>query len=177
MADFVPFLYKNRLGVAWPRVTSFLSALREEKGATLPVGVAGFCWGGLHAIKLTHDAADTKTASGQPLADAAFAAHASNVTIPQDIDAVKIPLSIANGDDDGVMSINQVLQIKEILSRRSNLDTEVIVYPGAKHGFAVRASRAKPDSQENRQAEEAEKQAIAWFQCQFKAVKEKYSGL
>lgn len=177
MADFVPFLYRNRLGVAWPRVTTFLSALREEKGATLPVGVAGFCWGGLHAIKLTHDAADTKTASGRPLADAAFAAHASNVTIPQDIDAVKMPLSIANGDDDGVMSIKQVLQIKEILSRRSDLDTEVVVYPGAKHGFAVRASRAKPDSQETRQAEEAENQAIAWFQRQFKAVEEKYSGL
>lgn len=173
MIDFVPFLIRNRLGVAWPRVTAFLSALREDKGATLPVGVAGFCWGGLHAIKLTHDDPGSKTAKGQPLADACFAAHASSVTFPQDIEAVKIPLSIANGDDDAVMSIQQVEQAKKILANKSDVDSEVVVYPGAKHGFAVRASKAVPDSQETRQAEEAEKQAIAWFQRQFAAVKQK----
>ena len=171
MADFLPFLYRNRFGVSWPRVTKFLKDLREEKDQIkLPVGIAGFCWGGLHAIKLSHDTPDTKTADGRPLADAIFTAHPSNVSVPQDIEHVKRNLSIAIGDDDGVMGIKQVREAEAILARKTDVESEVVVYPGAKHGFSIRASRAKPDSKETRQAEEAEKQAIAWFQRNFAAV-------
>ena len=108
MFGFIPFLYRNRFGVAWRRVTTFLKALREDKGATLPVGIAGFCWDGLHGVKLSQDNADTKLADGRPLADAFFVAHPCNLTIPQDITDVKGSLSIAIGDDDGVMPIKQV---------------------------------------------------------------------
>lgn len=171
MLDFVPFLFRNRLAVCWPKVTKFLRELREEKGATLPVGIAGFCWGGLHAVKLSHDTAETRTESGRPLADAFFTAHPSNLTVPSDIEAVKRSLSIAIGDDDGVMGIKQVREAETILNNKNDVDTEVVVYPGAKHGFSIRASRAKPDSKETRQAEDAEKQAIAWFQRHFQAVR------
>ncbi|KAK4693359.1 carboxymethylenebutenolidase, partial [Lecanoromycetidae sp. Uapishka_2] len=146
-------------------------ALREDKGATLPVGVAGFCWGGLYAIKLTHDTTDAKTAGGRPLADAFFVAHPSNLTIPQDIADVKGNLSIAIGDDDGVMGIKQFRAAQNILADKKDLDSELVIYPGAKHGFSIRASRAQPDSKQTKQAEEAEKQATSWFQRHFEGAK------
>ena len=79
-------------------------------------------------------------------------------------------LSYAIGDDDTVMNMQQVRQLQKVLNDKQEVDSEVVIYPGAKHGFAVRASRTKPDAQETIQAEEAEKQAIAWFQRQFAAV-------
>jgi dienelactone hydrolase len=173
MLDFLPFLYRNRWSVCWPIVTKFLKDLREDKNTTIPVGIAGFCWGGLHAIKLTHNITEIKTESGRPLADAFFAAHPSSVNVPQDIGAVKQNLSIAIGDDDGVMVIKQVQEAKTILNAKNDIDSEVIIYPGAKHGYSIRASRAIPDSKETKQAEEAEKQAIAWFQRQFEVIRSK----
>lgn len=170
MFDFVPFLIRNRFSVAWPRVTGFLKALQAHNDEGSPVGIAGFCWGGLHAIRLTHETAEATSASGHPLADAVFTAHPSSVDVPTDINNVARNLSIAIGDDDPVMGMKQVRQAKAILAGKSNIDTEVIIYPGAKHGFSIRASRAKPDSTETQQAEEAEEQAIAWFRRQFNAL-------
>ena len=154
-------------------MTSFLKALREDKGATLPVGIAGFCWGGLHGVKLSQDNADTKLADGRPLADAFFVAHPSSVSVPQDIADVKRNLSIAVGDDDGVMPLKQTQAAQKILEGKGDVESEVVIYPGAKHGFSIRASRWQPDSKETKQAEEAENQAIAWFRRQFEAVKQK----
>ncbi|MCJ1476743.1 hypothetical protein MMC13_005412 [Lambiella insularis] len=173
MFDFLPFMYRNRFGVSWPRVTKFLKELREDKRTALPVGIAGFCWGGLHAIKLTHSNADTRTTDGRPLADAVFTAHPSNADVAQDFGNIQGNLSMAIGDDDGVMGIKQVREAQEVLRGKTNVESEVIVYPGAKHGFSIRASRAIPDSKETKQAEEAEKQAVTWFQRQFEAVKHK----
>ena len=122
---------------------------------------------------LTHkDREDTKTATGRHLVDASFAAHPSSVSLPTDIEKVAIPLSIAVGDQDAVMPLKQTELAKEILANKKDLDTEIVVYPGARHGFSVRASRSKPDSKETRQAEEAEQQAIAWFQKHFKAIRQ-----
>jgi dienelactone hydrolase len=139
----------------------------------MPVGVAGFCWGGLHTIRLSHNTADTTTENGQPLADAFFTAHPSSVSVPQDVEAIARSLSVAIGDDDAVMGIKQVREMQALLERKKDTVTsEVVIYPGAKHGFAVRASRAIPDSKETQQAQEAETQAVAWFQKQFETWKQ-----
>lgn len=163
-------MYRNRYVVCWPRITSFLQGVRQDRGAFLPVGLAGFCWGGLYTIKLAQDTAETRTVSGRPLADAFFTAHPSNVTIPMDIDNVDRNLSIAVGNKDMVMGIGQTQKAKAILAAKQNVDSEIVVYPGAGHGFSVRASKVIPDSMETRQAEEAEQQAITWFQRQFNAI-------
>ncbi|KAF5584633.1 dienelactone hydrolase family [Fusarium subglutinans] len=113
--------------------------------------------------------AETKLASGHALADAVFTAHPSSVDAIPDIGNVARPLSIAIGDDDPVMGMKQVRQAQSILEGK-DVDTSVVIYPRAKHGFSIRASRAEPDSKETRQAEEAEEQAIAWFKKQFSVV-------
>ena len=112
---------------------------------------------------LTHDRADTKSAKGHPLVNASFAAHPSSVSVPGDLERVCLPLSIAIGDDDSVMPLKQTRQAQQVLKGKNSIETEVVIYPGARHGFAVRASRSKADSKETRQAEEAEQQALAWF--------------
>jgi dienelactone hydrolase len=42
---------------------------------------------------------------------------------------------------------------------------EAVVYPGAKHGFAVRGDRA--DSKQRERGEQSEEQAVRWFQRWF----------
>lgn len=42
---FLPFAISNRYSVANPKVTDFLAKVRAAK-PDLPIGTAGFCWGG-----------------------------------------------------------------------------------------------------------------------------------
>lgn len=48
-------MLKNRLSVTLPRVKNFLTELRNAEAARLPVGVAGFCWGGQHLVHLASE--------------------------------------------------------------------------------------------------------------------------
>ena len=51
--------------------------------------------------------------------------------------------------------------MKEILEVKKKGDHEVVILPGAKHGFAVREDPTDPLQMEY--AEKAEAQAVAWF--------------
>lgn len=121
------------------------------------IGVAGFCWGGPHAAQL---AADEKTKAGRPLVDASFAAHPSNMGIPDQLIALKKPFSLALGDRDFVVSNAEVIKIKEALTK-CKVDNEVVIYPGAGHGFGVRADPDDKDAMED--AAKSEHQALSWF--------------
>lgn len=131
----------------------------------MKVGVAGFCWGGPHVVTLLHDRPDTKTKDGKPLADCAFTAHPSNLSVPKDLQLITRPLSVAIGDADFVMKLSQAKEAQAVLDAKTDVKTEFKIYPGAGHGFSVRASKAVPDSKETKQAEEAEEQAVAWFKA------------
>ena len=161
LVDFIPFVIYNRFNVAWPKVTSFLQSIRStEEGARLPIAVAGFCYGGPFVMKLASNSVDTRTPDGkQPLVDAFFTAHPSNLSVPADIQQVKTNISIANGDQDFVLNMKQVEQVKAALAEMDNVDSEFVLYPGAGHGFAVRADK-KSNIKVAEQAEDAEKQAI-----------------
>lgn len=84
---------------------------------------------------LTHDRTDTVTSKGQPLVDASFAAHPSNVSVSGDIEKVRKPLSIAIGDEDSVMPLKQVREAQQILQNTEAIDCELVIYPGARHDF------------------------------------------
>ncbi len=62
------------------------------------------------------------------------------MAIPDGIDLVRIPLSIAIWDVDFAMKVAQVHKAKEILEKKNEGDHEVVINPGAKHEFAVRRS-------------------------------------
>ena len=133
------------------------------------IGAAGFCWGGKYTILLAADTPSSrvarhssqKSAGIQSLIDCGFTAHPSMVTVPGDIEAVKLPLSIIVGDNDHAMKGPLVLQTKEILEVKKKGDHEVVIVPGAKHGFAQRT--ATEDPFQMKVAQQAEDQAIRWF--------------
>lgn len=161
LVSVLPFVFSNRFNVAWPKITSFLQSIRStEEGARLPISVAGFCWGGPFVVKLASNSRETRTLDGkQPLVDAFFTAHPSNLSIPADIQQIKTNISIASGDQDFVLNMKQIEQVKATLAKMDNVDSEFVLYPGAGHGFAVRADK-KSNLKVAEQAEEAEKQAI-----------------
>ena len=82
------------------------------------------------------------------------------VSVPRDIEDVTVPLSVAIGNDDMAMKGPLIEQMKDILEKKKD-DHEVIIMPGAMHGFAVRTD---PDEElQMEYADKAEVQAIGWF--------------
>ncbi|CAG9983916.1 unnamed protein product [Clonostachys byssicola] len=173
----LPFRTKASIPITHPRVISFLQDIRRAEAPfpteNLKVGVAGFCWGAKHGVLLAHDKAESRVqrhtsqkSSGQsepqPLIDAFFAAHPSYFEVPQDIDAIVVPTSIAVGDADMAMKGPVAQQAKKALEAKSDAGQhEFVIMPGAKHGFAIRTKPDDPHQQEC--ADKAEAQAVAWF--------------
>jgi dienelactone hydrolase len=143
-------------------VRSFFGSLREaEDTAQLPIGAAGFCWGGKHAVLL---AADETLSNGKPALDAAFVGHPSMLAVPGDVEKMRQPVSFAIGDKDSQVTMDAVASIKEIVEVKlvGEARGEVVVYEGCGHGFCVRADTSTASSVA-KQAALAEDQCIRWF--------------
>jgi dienelactone hydrolase len=154
----VPFSIRNKPEKRYPGVRKFMDDLRCAEAADLKVGVVGFCWG---AYGITHLAHGEVAANGKTVIDAAFTAHPSEIKVPQDIKPVKLPYSMVIGDVDFALPLNEVQKAAEILEAKRDVETEVVIIPNAKHGFAVRGN---PDNkEENEMADQAEDQLVRWF--------------
>ncbi|KAK7988683.1 hypothetical protein PG989_008998 [Apiospora arundinis] len=173
VAGMLPFLIWTRQYIAKPRIIKFFQDLRASPAPfqtpRLKIGVAGFCWGGYYTIFLAQDNPETRianpgSAEKVPLVDCGFTAHPSSVSMPSDVLAVRLPLSVANGPDDMMMGREKMVQLTKILETKEDAAHEVVVYEGAKHGFANRG-----DPNDPKQAEMgllAEDQAVRWFKKQ-----------
>ncbi|SPJ87164.1 uncharacterized protein FTOL_12189 [Fusarium torulosum] len=168
----IPWMNRTKTSFTYPRVVSFVQALRTSPPTfptnNLKVGVAGFCWGGKHAVLLSQDDAFTrvqrhesqiKSTDLEPLIDCAFITHPSNLEVPDDIEAIMVPISVAVSDNYMVLKAAPAKQMKHILEAESG--HKVTILPGAKHGFAIRTH--PDDKYEMECAEKAEIQAIKWF--------------
>jgi len=68
----------------------------------------------------------------------------------------------------GQKGMQTLMQILEAKNQECGEDRhEVMVYPGAKHGFAVRGDRRDPLMKEG--GDKSEDQAVRWFQRWFDA--------
>lgn len=162
ICGFIPFMIHNNIGKSFPVVKGFFEQLRKEEGATLPIGAAGFCWGGKHVILLAHGA----EIDGKPLIDAGFTGHPSFLDLPGDIEKVTIPVSIAVGDKDNQIKAHHMPKIKELLEGKpEGAKGAIRVYEDATHGFALRAALDMEDLA--KKATEAEDQCISWFNTRF----------
>ena len=98
----------------------------------------------------------------KPLLDAAFAAHPSNVWLPNEIDAVQLPLSIIVGDQDFALRVESARKIQETFAAREEKGKqEMIILEGAKHGFAIRGDHSS--ELQIQQELQAQDQALDWF--------------
>ncbi|KAF3316679.1 hypothetical protein TWF173_001345 [Orbilia oligospora] len=153
LKGFEPPWYKRLKSVSLPIITKFFKSLREELNSTPggggKLGVIGFCWGGRHAILMN------------PYVDAIYSAHPSFLKVPAEVEAVTKPISFAVGDKDIVLPMKQVERIKGILKKKEGLDSEVVVYEGMEHSFAVRGNPAIEATKKG--LEGSETQAVEWF--------------
>ena len=122
-------------------------------------------------VDATYLAQGTSVSSnGKPLIDAAFTAHPSGLAVPGDLEKVKLPLSIAHGTQDMVMSNANAKTIQDVFALKEKdggvqlqgEKFEIRMIEGAKHGFAVRGN--PDDKAELEYAQIGEDQAVTWFQ-------------
>lgn len=164
----VPFMIRNRFSKSWPIVETFFKAVRENEGSTVPIGAAGFCWGGKHTVVLAHDASNAN--NNKPLIDAAFTGHPSLLKFPDDINKITIPTSFALAEVDMVVDASKIEQIQNAIEKQPDEKKgESKIYPATGHGFCVRADHVTKEKE--RAAAEAEDQAVAWFLKWFAGVK------
>ncbi|PVH78395.1 alpha/beta-hydrolase [Cadophora sp. DSE1049] len=161
---FMPFAIRTR-GV-FPSVLAYARAVKADLPDGAKLGAAGFCWGGLQTTKLTEQPAIE--GRSEPLIDAHFTAHPAGLKPQQFIESYqrfKVPLSIAVGDQDFVLSKDNVATIeasfREKYGEGTNMSYQVKLYEGCGHGFAVRADQKK--NIENGGAQQAADQAVTWF--------------
>lgn len=184
----LPFLYWNAPSVVRPRILTFFRGLASAS-PSLPVGTAGFCWGGKYVVELcsdTHKATPPvglptpqspgqSGGTGKSLVVCGFTAHPSQLSVPGDFEAVELPLSLAAASIDDQLTKPQALEAKKILEgktakgREAGVEHEFVWYEGAHHGFAVRAN--EEDKEEAEMGKQAEKQAVDWFTKWFERSK------
>ena len=77
---------------------------------------------------------------------------------------MKLPYSVCIGDIDFAMGIDQVRKMEDVLKARADIkgSWELVVIEGARHGFAVRGNLQ--NEEEAKQCQQAEDQAVEWFQ-------------
>lgn len=145
------------------------------------VGVARFCWAGLYAVGLTitqnpENWVSLWDAKKVSLIDCALTARPSILKLPRHIHEVQLPLCLANGETVSFMGQEKRKEVMGILKDKNKASVreaegadrpivpnalEVVVYPGAKHGFAVGGDREDPLQKEG--GDQAEDQAVRWF--------------
>lgn len=107
----------------------------------------------------------TAQAKEAHLIDSVFTAHPSMLTLPADFD-VRRPVSVAVGDKDNWLTEQQAKEVEGQLKRLERdvpgMESEVVIYPDAAHGFSVRIDLKNPRQVE--QSQQAERQAIEWFE-------------
>ena len=104
MRWIIPFFFFCRASVARPKIASFLSSLKTKSHPDLPIGTAGFCWGGKWVTELCWDGEMNRTRDGAKVTCCGFTAHPSLLQYPGDVEKVRLPYSVAAAENDGQMS-------------------------------------------------------------------------
>lgn len=124
-------------------------AALKDKGISA-IGAAGFCWGGKVVVQLATSAN----------IQAAVLLHPSFVSV-DDFTEVKAPIAILGAELDRPTPPELIMQFKEILSSKPEVDSFVKMYPGVAHGWTVRYN--VEDKKAVQSAEEAHQDMLNWF--------------
>ncbi|KAI5650615.1 hypothetical protein M9H77_36620 [Catharanthus roseus] len=114
------------------------------------VGAAGYCWGAKVVVELAKYA----------YIQAAVLLHPSFVTL-EDIQAVKVPISILGAEIDHKWPPELLKKFEEALNANPEVDGFVKIFPGRSHGWSVRYK--EDDEEEVKAANEALEDMLDWF--------------
>ncbi|XP_074304737.1 endo-1,3;1,4-beta-D-glucanase-like [Silene latifolia] len=128
---------------------TLITALRS-RGVT-SIGAAGFCWGGVVVVKLAKSA---------DYIQAGVVLHPGPLT-DNDINEVKIPISILGAEIDHTCPPEQARHFEKILAAKSEIESFVKIYPGVSHGWSVRYD--VEDDSAVKSAEESHSDMLNWF--------------
>ena len=114
----------------------------------------GFCYGGKVVLDLARSGAELK-------AVATFHAVLS-ANLPAQKDQVKAEILVLHGEDDSMVSMDDVQNFKNEMAA-AEVNSQVVVYSGAKHGFSnpLADERAKANAVDLGYNAEAEKNSLA----------------
>ncbi|KAL0283793.1 UNVERIFIED_CONTAM: putative AIM2 family protein [Sesamum angustifolium] len=121
----------------------------KSKGIT-KIGAAGFCWGAKVVVELAKEG----------YIQAGVLLHPSLISL-EDIQGVKVPLSILGAEHDQSSPPELVRQFETILNAKPEVDAFVKIFPGVSHGWTVRCS--DDDDHAVKSAEEAHGDMLDWF--------------
>jgi len=101
-----------------------------------------------------------------PLVDAVVALHPSNLSLPEDVEKVVIPLTIGWGQEDSNTKIETKGKVEGIYKKEKDggrilPEIEHKVYTPGRHGFAVRGN--PDDPQERKCLEDSVTHVLNWF--------------
>ncbi len=105
-------------------LADLIADLKRHPQCNGKIAVAGFCFGGVHAL----------LGAARLGIDAGISFHGSHVANHLDeIGRVRCPLSFHYGDNDAVAPMEEIARIQAAFAPLD--DAEVYVYPGAIHGY------------------------------------------
>lgn len=135
-ATLAAWMPKHVDAVTLPLINGFINAVRTTQG-TDKIGAIGFCWGGRYAILQAHGPSIDGEGNSVGGVDAAYACHPSWLSVPGDIEQVKKPLSIAIGDKDGLVDLDTIGKIKDVLDAKADVPHEIQVRDLFSYDFAL----------------------------------------
>ncbi|XP_058209151.1 endo-1,3;1,4-beta-D-glucanase-like isoform X1 [Rhododendron vialii] len=121
----------------------------KSKGIS-SIGAAGFCWGAKLVVELGKYA----------YIQAAVLLHPSFVSL-EDVQAVKVPISILGAEVDIMSPPELVRKFEEALNAKPEVDSFVKIFPGVEHGWTVRYK--DEDEVAVKCADEAHQDMLNWF--------------
>ncbi|XP_011090811.1 endo-1,3;1,4-beta-D-glucanase-like [Sesamum indicum] len=124
-------------------------AALKSKGVS-KIGAAGFCWGGMVAVRLAK----------YDCIEAAVVLHPGPITV-EEINEVKTPIAILGAEIDHIGPPEMVKQLEDVLSSKPEVDSFVKIFPGVGHGWTVRYN--DDDEFEVKSALESHSDMLNWL--------------
>ena len=139
-------------------IDATIEHLRARDFSDRQIGIVGFCWGGRVTFLV----------SARRAIGAGVGFYGGGITVDSPLGykalmdeapSLKTPWLGLFGDEDGSIPVESVEQLREAL-KGASVDTEVVRFPGAAHGFHC---DARPDAFHAEAAADAWNRSLAWF--------------
>jgi len=148
--DFGPWLARHSRDHCSDMILGFAKELRDSYGVK-KLAAVGFCWGGWGASML----------GSTDLVDAIVVHHPTLLRVPEDIEKLKKPSLFLCAETDAVFPDSMRIAAQKILEEKKDQISIFKLYPGTRHGFAVRGGNE--DVVVLKAAEDAKNNAVQFF--------------